>query len=432
MLDILLVEDSQFFGSIVRNRLVSDVPARVVWARSVREAVEAMNDESYNFFLAILDLHLPDGMDGQVVEQVSARGLPFVVLTSSSDDDTWDSIWARRPVDYVLKEGAQAIDYLVDLVFRLSINDRVAVLVVDDSAIARLKLCQLLEVQRYRVLQACNGAEALQLLRQHSDVRIMIVDYHMPGMDGLELIRRVRQSHHRKDLAIVGISAHGSGHTSARFLKSGANDYLHKPFITEELYCRVAENVRALDYIRKLDALATQDYLTGLKNRRYFFDVGQKLCANAQRRNLGVGVALLDIDFFKKINDTYGHDGGDAVLRTLSAALASRFRDSDVVARIGGEEFAILTTNMSPGRAFPVFDELRRNLQATKTDFGEHRIMVSVSIGVCTGPEGSLEELLKRADELLYQAKEGGRNRVVCDCGAEGPSHDGGPDATPH
>lgn len=422
MTKLLLVEDSRFYGSLVRNRLVADVRAEVTWATSLAETRAALAGGGDSFLAGVVDLHLADAPDGEALDAVLGAGVRAVVLTGELGDDTRDAIWDKQVVDYVLKQGPQSIDYVVELVRQLSVNHRIKVLVVDDSAVARAHVSRQLALHRYQVFEAGSGEAALEVLREHPDVMLMLTDFTMPGMDGCQLVQAVRRTHSRERLAIVGLSAHGSGYVSARFLKSGANDFLYKPSLAEEFYCRVTENVRALERIRDLQDLATRDFLTGLHNRRYFFATGEKLCANARRGNLTVGVAMLDIDHFKRVNDTYGHDAGDEVLRRVSAALTGRFRETDVVARLGGEEFAVLSSNMDVAHAARIFDELRRKVEELEIRFGDRVVRVTVSIGVCTGPTGKLEDLVSQADKLLFQAKEGGRNRVECDAAIPGRS----------
>jgi diguanylate cyclase (GGDEF)-like protein len=413
-LPILLVEDSRFFGSIIRNRLVSELGARVTWVTTLAQTQAAMATNPEPFFLAILDLNLPDAPDGEIVDEVLAHGIPPVVLTAHVSDATRDAMWSKRVVDYVLKEGPQAIDHALDLVRRISRNHLTEVLLVDDSTVARAHLQRLLEVHRYKVHQAADGEAGVAILEANPDIKLVLVDYHMPGMNGFEFVRRVRHKHRREDLAIVGVSSHGSGHLSARFLKGGANDFLYKPFVTEEFYCRVAENIRALEHLQTLEDMATKDFLTGLNNRRAFFSTGRALCANALRRHLDVGVAMLDIDHFKRVNDTYGHDAGDEVLKQVAKAIGARFRRSDVVARLGGEEFAVLSCNMDRNQVPRIFDGLRKSIEELDIVVGGTAIPITVSIGVCQGPSGELEDMLNQADKLLYDAKNTGRNRVVC------------------
>lgn len=413
----LLVEDSRFFGSFVRSRLSADLGMDVTWARSLAEAQNAIAQAEDPFGIAVCDLVLPDASDGQVVDLAQDHGLPVIVLTSTLDDSARDAIWSKNVVDYVLKEGPHAVDYVVDLVRRLDRNDQVEVLVVDDSAVARRHLGALLRVHRYQVHEAVDGESALRILAENPKVRLMLVDYNMPGMDGFELAKKVRKDFPREEMAIIGVSDRGSGHLSARFIKSGANDFLNKPFVVEEFYCRVTENMRALEQLRALNEMATADFLTGLANRRHFFLTGEKLYANALRKNMHVGLAMIDIDHFKLVNDAHGHQTGDEVLRAVATVLGNRFRASDLVARLGGEEFAVMICAMDLASAPRIFDEVRHAIEELEVVVGDETIRTTVSVGLCMREMPSLDALLNAADDLLYQAKQGGRNRVMADMG---------------
>ena len=410
---ILLVEDSKFYGMVIKDRITSTLGWDVTWAQSLAEAREALASGD-PFFLAVLDLILPDSADDGIVDLALEHEVLPIVLTSSYSDDLRRRIWRRRVADYVIKEGPQAVDYVVSLIRRIGTNHEVGVLVVDGIEDSCAALADLLRVNRYRVKEAGSGQEAIAAMDDDPTFQLLIVDDYIQGMDCFELVKRVRKKFARDRMAIIGISDIGSGHTSARFIKSGANDFLYKPFSTEELYCRVAENVTALQQYCLLEDMANRDYLTGLYNRRYLFAVGEKLLANARRKNLQMGVAILDLDFFKRVNDTYGHEAGDEVLKEVSAVLNSRFRESDVVARIGGEEFCVLTANMDPSHTRGIFETLRRSVEELRIKSGEHSIQPTVSIGVnLNAREASLESAMARADECLYRAKEEGRNRVV-------------------
>lgn len=411
---ILLVEDSKFYGMVIKDQLVSTLQCEVTWAQSLAEAREALSGGG-PFFMAVLDLILPDSSDGGIVDVALEHGVLPVVLTSTFSDEMRDRVWEREVADYVIKEGRQAMVYVAALIRRISTNHEVGVLVVDGGEWSSGTLRRLLQIHRYRVQVASNGEEALAALDDDPGIRVLIVDHQIQGMTCFELVKRARQKYPRERLAILGISDHGAGYVSARFIKHGANDFLYQPFVSEELYCRVTENVVALEQYRTLENMANRDYLTGLYNRRYLFDVGEKLLANARRKNLQVGVAIMDLDHFKKVNDTYGHEAGDEVLKAVSDTLAGRFRDSDVVARIGGEEFCVLTTNMDQRRAPEIFDDVRRSIEALEVRCGEHVIRPTMSVGVRLQTDETLEKAMARADKCLYEAKEGGRNRVVCD-----------------
>ncbi|MFZ2404027.1 MAG: diguanylate cyclase [Methylobacter sp.] len=158
---------------------------------------------------------------------------------------------------------------------------------------------------------------------------------------------------------------------------------------------------------------ATTDFLTGLNNRRQLLRQGIPLLAGAQRSGTSMAVAMLDIDHFKQVNDTYGHDTGDEVLKYIGALLKERFRRSDIVARYGGEEFCILAPHLEPGQAFELFDEFRYALAMQVIEARGHSLAITVSIGVTTVLCDSLDAMIAQADDLLYSAKQAGRNCVV-------------------
>jgi diguanylate cyclase (GGDEF)-like protein len=202
---------------------------------------------------------------------------------------------------------------------------------------------------------------------------------------------------------------------AARFLKIGANDFITKQtFLTEEFYCRVTQNIENLERIHLIREASIKDALTGLYNRRYFFETGNKLFANAIRENLTITCGMIDIDHFKNVNDTYGHEAGDKTLVHISSILNHRMRNTDIVARLGGEEFCVLAINMRKEYAKKVFEELRVKVEKSSIEIeDEGKIHITVSMGVVTELADSLEDMVKKADKLLYEAKESGRNRVI-------------------
>jgi diguanylate cyclase (GGDEF)-like protein len=316
-------------------------------------------------------------------------------------------------VDYLLKNDPQSIDLLLDLVRRLGRNHALKVLVVDDSRTSRTQVAGMLAVHRHLVLEAAGGQEALDLLEANPDVALMLVDHRMPGMDGWELVQRVRRTRRREQLAIVGMAPPGSGAIAARLLKCGATDVLDKPPVAEVFYSRVTEALRALGRLRVVDELTTRDPLTGLHNRRFFLEAGEKLCANARRGNLAVGVAVIDLDGFQQLNDLWGHHAGDEMLRRVATVLGSRFRESDVAARLGGGKFVVLSSNMDPGHTARIYDDVRRSVETLEVRLGDKGVRATVSIGVCRGPTGRIDHLLARAEKMLGVAKAAGPNRVA-------------------
>lgn len=410
---VLVVEDSKFFSGVVSKAVIERIGADVVAALTLAEtkaAVAAAGDRPFN--LALVDLMLPDAMEGEAVEWLLKQNIPCIVFTGTYSDDLRERLLAQNVIDYVVKTAPSGLAYLMDLVERIHRNRDTKVLVVDDSSTARRYLSDLLRTYQFQVVDAANGRDGLAMLAADSAIRMVITDYHMPEMDGVEMVRRMRLTHHQDRLAIIGVSSGGGNALSAKFIKFGANDYLNKPFLREEFFCRVSQNIRVLDMIQRLSDLATKDPLTGLHNRRFLFEAGEAFYANAKREHLKLTVAMMDVDFFKKVNDTHGHDGGDAVLKGVANVLRNISRKTDIVARFGGEEFAILSVNMDEAAVAQFFEKLRAAIEAEEVLHGTTRIRVTSSFGICNTMGESLDAMLKVADEMLYRAKSSGRNRV--------------------
>jgi diguanylate cyclase (GGDEF)-like protein len=411
---ILVVEDSKMFARILTNSIEADNRFKVVVAETFAEVSELIESNQHQFFASLLNLNLPGASNGEAIDYVLGYKIPSIVFTGQFDDDLRDRLLSKGIVDYVLKEGPANIEYIVSLLNQLKRNTGIKVLIVDDSRTAREHIQKLLGIYRFTVLEADNGEEALDVLDQNKDIRLIITDFNMPKMDGIELTKRVRSFYNKEDMAIIGMSAYGNNLLSARFLKIGGSDFLNKPFLEEEFFCRINQNLELLEYIKNLRSIATRDFLTGLYNRRHFYDVGEKLFTRAYKSKKSLTVALADIDFFKKINDTYGHDIGDIVLKKLGEILFTNFRASDLIARFGGEEFCFLLPNVNKKEASTIFENLRHKIEETVIQLPNRTTLkITSSFGVCTALEPTLEETINKADKLLYQAKNNGRNQVV-------------------
>lgn len=411
---ILVVEDSRFFSNLVKKAVFERTGAEIVAVGSLAETRAAVEKADPPFDVALVDVVLPDAGEGEAVTWLVERGISCVVFTSIFSEDMRERLLAQQVIDYVVKDTPSSLDHLVGLVERLQRNRDIKVLVVDDSKAARTYVRGLLTNYKLQVIEAASAAAGLKALEEDPDIKLVITDYLMPDMDGVEMVRRIRARHPADQMAIIGLSTGGGSALSARFIKLGANDYLNKPFLPEEFFCRVMQNLRMLEMVQHLTEMATRDVLTGIHNRRFFFDAGASLFASAKRDQLSLTAAIVDVDFFKDVNDTYGHDSGDKVLRHVARLLRGMCRETDVVARFGGEEFAILAVNMDPANIRPFFEGLRAAIESETVVFQKKKFAVTASFGVCHDAEAAttLEAMLKTADEALYRAKEAGRNRV--------------------
>jgi PleD family two-component response regulator len=267
---ILIVEDSALFANLVKKEVEAKLEMEVVLTKSYAETqklLAELDEEQFfsedNFFVAVLDLNLPDAPSGKIVDLVRSKNIPAIIFTAEFDEKVRELIMSKDVVDYVYKRGKQDVQHLVTLIKRIYANRSIKILVVDDSTVFRVKVCDLLELHQYNVIQARNGAEAFERIRENPDIDLVITDYEMPKMDGFALTQRIRENYDKTEIAIIGISAHTERGLSARFLKNGANDFISKPFLAEEFYCRVTQNVETIENSRRLKQVEIE--LTRLK-----------------------------------------------------------------------------------------------------------------------------------------------------------------------
>ncbi len=412
-INVLLVEDSRTVRAQLRRYIGMLDNVSLVEVGTLAEARKVLDDCAQAFFCAILDLTLPDASGLDTVEAVRAYDVPIIVLTGSADQFLRQAVIDLRVIDYMFKNGAAAIEDVAYLIGRLRQNMAMKVLVVDDSKTFVLHLTGLLAQYCYIIHSAKNGREALLKLDEHPDIGLIITDYHMPEMNGLELIQHIRRRHRREDLAIIALSDVSRPELSAAMLKAGANDYLNKKFQAEEFYCRVVQNTNMVRFVHELRDMANRDYLTRLHNRRYLFESVGALYLRAQGQGRMIAVAMIDADYFKKINDRFGHAVGDEALMLIAGVLRRFSGHAGIVARYGGEEFVCALPVDSAAEALSHFEMLREKIEAIDLVWDKEKIPLTVSIGVAAQADNSFAEMIKQADLAVYQAKATGRNCVV-------------------
>ncbi len=409
---ILIVEERRFFGSILQKRISADTEFVPLWVSSYRQAKQALEEKNDRIFTGLLDIQLSDATEDEIVDLFSAHRIPAIIFTEKHDKELRDKLWEKRVVDYVVKNEIFSIDYILNLINRLDKNRKIDILIVDDSRAFRNELERMVQVHMYRTFKAENGEQALEILKDNTDIKLALVDYYMPGMTGDQLCSAMRKTHSRSRLGIIGMSSKSESFISVNFIKSGATDFLSKPFYAEEFYCRLNNTIEMIEFIRQIEELSNKDYLTGIFNRRYFFDQGELVYALSENSGSCPCVAMLDIDFFKDVNDTYGHKLGDFCLKQIGTILAQRFSKDEIAARIGGEEFCVLIPDCGPHDPFHVFDRLREEIKEIPIHTSGGEIHITVSIGVYKGNLQELEKAVAFADRQLYMAKENGRDQV--------------------
>jgi diguanylate cyclase (GGDEF)-like protein len=303
------------------------------------------------------------------------------------------------------------------------------ILLIDDSEAQSNQIREALERLGYAVTRAASGMMGLQLARTTSP-DLVLLDVVMADIDGFAVCRWLKMNAETRDIPVIMLTVRTALADRVEGLNIGADDYLAKPFEDEELEARIfaalrvkaahaelrERNQQLESMLHSVEALASTDPLTGLFNRRRFADVLKREFAVTKRYRNTLSCLLLDLDHFKSINDRFGHDAGDQVLKEVARRITGSLREVDLAARYGGEEFVVLLPHTSKTDARIVAERLLKNVRKQEFNFGGEVLSVTTSIG-CAGnsdvASDNAEELVKCADVALYEAKNGGRNRVV-------------------
>ena len=295
------------------------------------------------------------------------------------------------------------------------------ILVADDSAIYRKLVEQTLSDGNHAVIFAKDGREALDLFAKHHPA-LVITDWTMPDISGIELCQRIRQDFQQHFAHIILLTSNADKNEVVEGLAAGADDYLTKPFHQGELRARVRVGLRVVELHREVQAknrqleeMALTDPLTGLSNRRAIDIWVTRQLSAAARHDFPIWVAIADLDHFKKVNDTYGHDAGDTVLKAFAEILKHNTRQSNICGRHGGEEFLIIITHAERDNSIIAFERIRKQMEQHKFTVNNQTFSVTTSMGIA-GFRGTkpppFADLLADADQALYAAKHKGRNRI--------------------
>lgn len=255
---ILLVEDSKSFAAVITSAIQQCWQLEVVTAFNLQECRECLQDTVQPFALAIVDINLPDAPDGKAVDVALACHIPCIVFTSQLSDALRARILEKGAADYVLKQGAYNIDYVVNMVGRLLKNRGICTLVVSGDEEKRNQVGRWLTMQNLQVLDAGNGTDALQVLAQEKRVQVLIVDFALEDIPSYSLVAKVRETRSADELAIIGIYEIQQPAVAVHFIKSGANDVLVYPFQPEELHCRVNRSLEQIEHFHQLIELNRQ------------------------------------------------------------------------------------------------------------------------------------------------------------------------------
>lgn len=282
------------------------------------------------------------------------------------------------------------------------------ILVVDDT---KENLDIIIEIlSEYDVIPSTNGADAIDIL-ESEDVSLILLDIMMPDLDGFEVCKIIKSNPKIKNIPIIFLTAKSDEESIECAYDIGGVDYVTKPFKPKELLVRIKTQLRLKSIIDELENLASLDYLTQIYNRRKFFNLGNEVF----KKNQNITLVMADIDKFKSINDTYGHNVGDIVIKSFAKFLKDILDRESIFARLGGEEFAILYINANQDYVISQIESIRDAIEQLDIFVNSQKINFTVSFGIASKNENikTLDSLIIQADNNLYSAKNSGRNRVI-------------------
>lgn len=334
-------------------------------------------------------------------------------------------------VDELRMRAMTAHDVHLELLFErvfASPNPDEAVLVVDDRESSAAKIRNTLMRCGYQVIIEADPEKALTYASQENPI-LGIINLDLQDFDGLRLCSQMRQLEQTRNLPLLAISDAGDEARLSRALDMGVNDFVRRPIEAHELAARCKTQLRRRRYsdflresVQNTMEMAVKDALTGLYNRRYLETHLASHVKSAKEKGTPLSVLVLDIDHFKQVNDIYGHDGGDLVLKEFASRMSENVRRIDLPCRMGGEEFVVIMPETDRNLAYSVAERIRDVVEAKPFDVGNNDVQAivttSIGIGCYLDETDTPESLLKRADVALYHAKNTGRNRVVFEASA--------------
>ncbi len=427
----------------------------VITASSGQEALDKVKTEQPD--IVLLDVMMP-GMDGyEVCERLKTdpetAHIPVVMVTALTESDDRvkglqkgaDDFLSKPVNDVALFSRVRSLVRLKMTIDEWRVRENTAnqfgisekskvteiphsqgrILLVDDVNFEAEKISQSLQEDEHVIETVSEGLQAIDLTKQH-DYDAIIISLNLKEEDGLRLCSYFKSNEKTRSTPIVMITEESDIEKVAQGLEMGAHDYVMRPLDRNEVIARVRSQIRRKRYQEKLRSnyeenlnLAVKDTLTGLFNRRYLMTHFERMLQNARENEKDLCVLLFDLDKFKSVNDTYGHNVGDEVLKIFAQRVSDKVRSFDLFARMGGEEFVAVLPNITQELALQISERLRHEVERepfpVSTEEGVLRVTTSIGGAIIKGGNATVEDALKRADDALYSAKDTGRNLVVFD-----------------
>ncbi|WP_019528659.1 diguanylate cyclase [Dasania marina] len=422
-MNALIIDSSSSYRQMLA-KLLESYSITTVAVNTVDDAAPAIQHQHFDIICITINLTGNDSLDfcREVRQHHSYKHIPIIMLTPAKEAETNKLALEAGVTDLFHKQDFSGFQlYIENMVERLNAENSNSgqILYIEDSASTAFLVTSTLEDNGYHVDHFLTAEEGIEAFDDNY-YDLLLTDVVLADLSGLVVVRAVRDSvsEDKKSTPIIAISSFNDNARKLELFSAGINDYVSKPVMNEELLARIGNLVKSRQLLtslnnkqEQLERLALTDQLTSLYNRHYLMDMAPKRIQQAQRQKQFLCLMVVDIDFFKAINDTHGHSVGDKVLQAVAAQLVSGVRWEDIVARFGGEEFVVLLDHCSFQDAINIAEDLRQSIEKLKPA----GIDVSASFGLATlkEDENDFASLFSRADEAVYEAKESGRNCVV-------------------
>ncbi|QKI88293.1 diguanylate cyclase [Thiomicrorhabdus xiamenensis] len=405
----LIVDDQKSIANLLKQELKarSSLPIKICHTLS---EVHSFLESGAPVEVALCDLNLPDAPKGEVLKLLLKEHITTVVFSASFNEKKRNDHIYRKVADFVLKDNPAAINYAVDTMLNLHKNPRrqIWLLSTNQSRFSQ-RLINMLYLQRYQVTSFEQPSRIRKHLKTQKPDMILLEDSsHIDPNELFNLINDIRQQYNSNQLPMMACEPVEHIELALKMMKYGVNDFFNTSFTPEEFYVRLKQNIELSESYREIEYISRRDSLTNLFNRRHFFERGETLFKQWKTAQKPFFTLMIDIDHFKKVNDTYGHQKGDEVIVYVAQSLQTHF-SYNLVARFGGEEFCVFGELNSHDELAGNCEALRQQIETeSKASVG---LPVTISLGLCTHGN-SLEHAIMQADNALYTAKETGRNRL--------------------
>ncbi|EGK8037092.1 diguanylate cyclase [Campylobacter lari] len=409
---ILIIDDNKMLTKLLAKKVENTLGLKVDVAFDMNSAKDLLKND---YFMAFVDLCLPDAPNGEVVDVVLEKNIPAIVLTGSNDGQTRKKFMEKDIINYIQKESEDCINEMLNSIRMLQKNNKTKIILAIANVTLRAEMKKNLNNQLFNVLAAAHGEEALSYLSDHPDTKLVICDATMPVINGEDLLVEIRSKYSKIELGVIMVGDKDDA-LEARAFRKGVNDYVIRPFQKESLNCRVNN---CLDYMQKcvlLDEYSLgKDLLTGLDDyatfEKRFLDYLEDIQENEE-----MALALIDIDNLATINYELSYDCGDGVIKHTAEKIKDQIRGMDLATRIEDGKFYIALKNISNKEALKAFSNIRVNISKESVLIALDEVDYSISVGVAFGSKGSqMQDLFNNAQKALDLAKANGKNRVeVC------------------